>query len=355
MAPPSREAMYDFLKNGVAMMNSDATRELLKECEEPGLKLIELQREGWDVHGIDRDDGCKALDSIQPAEKELFAMRQTFVHTAMRTFVRTVEDRKPSELETKAKIPRAKIIKFFDCCNTKLDLPETMEMLVGWAKENKQMPNELIVNMQKDMLESIGWEREHGCRTLSAVGEDFPNDQELFSKLMQWKGKAEQTCRMVVQIANRHIKQGAGGMPRPGQGVPITQIIEQQLNSSDEMKALAEKAKKEVAGMSASEKQAHIDKMQTKMEGMMKLPPAEREEAMRKNQDIQKYDVVKSQVIMMSQMEQKQTDDGMQELATKGASSAAAAPAPTSSSEAAQPAKPAISVPSTAAPSQMTM
>jgi len=352
-APASKEAMYDFLKTGIAMMNSDVTRELLKGCEEPGQKLIELQREGWDVHGIDRDLGCQSLDSIQQSDKELFSMRQTFVHTAMRTFVRTVEDRKPSVLDTKGKIPRASIIKFFDTCNTKLDLPETQEMLMLWTKENKQMPNELIVNMQKDMLESIGFEREHGCRTLSSIGDDFPGDQHLFSALMQWKSKAEQTCRMVVKVANGQLQQ-AGHMPGPGKGagkgVPITEIIQQQLNASPEMKALAEKAKEEVAGMAESAKEEHIEKMQAKMEVMMKLPPGEREEAMKKNQDINKYDVVKSQVIMMSKMDQKKTADGMQELATTGSGSAPA-PAPKSSSAA----KPAISVPTTAAPGQMTM
>lgn len=345
--------LYDFLKTGIAMMNSDATRELLKEHEEPGQKLIEMQREGWDVHGIDRDAGCKALDTIQQSEKELFAMRQNFVHTAMRTFVRTVEDRKPNVLETKAKIPRAKIIKFFDTCNTKLDLPETMEMLVLWTKENKTMPNELIVNMQKDMLESIGFEREHGCRVLSSVGTDFPEDQELFSKLMQWKNKAEQTCRMCVKVANNHMQHAMGAqMGGPPAGVPITEIIHKQLNSSDEMKALAEKARKEVAAMSGADKENHINIMQAKMEVMMRLPPVEREEAMKKAQDINKYDVVKSQIIMLSKMDQKKAEDGMQELATTGSSSAAA-PAPAPKAAEAKPA--AISVPSTAAPSQMTM
>lgn len=337
------------------MMKTEATRRILAdpvECPEPGKKLIELQVEGWDVLGVSRDVGCQALDNIQMSDSELFRMRQEFCQIATRMFVQTIEDRKPSQLESKAKIPREKIALFFDTCNAKLDLPETLEMLVSWAKENKAGPNQLIIDMQKDMLECVGWEREHGCMVLSSIPQDFPGDKDLMQRLMQWKGKAEQICMMVVKIVNQHMRMEAKNCPgevseQIGRAVPVTEVIEQQLNASNDMRELAAKARKEIATMSEEAQEEHVTVMQEKMEKIMKLPPAEKQEAMRNN-EVDKYDVVKSHVIMAARMEAKkatpmQVAEKPCEGTNAGGSAVASSPAPK------------LAVPTTAAPGQMTM
>merc|ERR1719210_990255 len=153
--------MMDFLKSGIDMMNSEATRKLLHEHPDPGKKLIELQRQGWDPLGVDRDIGCKALDEIgQQSDSSLMQAKQEFVHTAMRTFLKTLEDKKPATLQTNGPIPREKIIGFTDACNTKMDLPETHMAMQQYAIQNQQPPGAVVIALQRDMLETFGIERE---------------------------------------------------------------------------------------------------------------------------------------------------------------------------------------------------
>eukprot|EP00913_Durusdinium_trenchii_P028061 g26308.t1 len=114
MPKPTKEAMMDFLSAGIKMMQTDRTRELLKDPKavpHAGRKLIELQRAEWSTLG----------------NKELLDMRMKFMHTAMRTYLQALKDRRPAVLESKRPLPRASILEFFDACNTRMDLPETQE------------------------------------------------------------------------------------------------------------------------------------------------------------------------------------------------------------------------------------
>merc|ERR1719277_1611228 len=135
----------------------------------------------------------------------MFKLRVQFVHTAQRGFLKALEDRKPVKLESKKPMPRGTIIEFFDACNTKMDLPETHERLVKHMQKTKQLPNQIIINMQRDLLEVIGFERDHGCAMLSRIGQDFPDDKELHMRFNGWRKKAEATCR---RCAISHKEQG---------------------------------------------------------------------------------------------------------------------------------------------------
>ncbi|CAK0791786.1 unnamed protein product, partial [Prorocentrum cordatum] len=195
MRAPNREEMETFLREGIAMMRRQDTRDLLKSksCTAPGLKLIELQRAGWDKLGIDQDIGCSYLENVEkvcPGDSELILLRSDFVREAQRR-------------------PREVIIAFFDSCNTKMDLPETHLRLKKHIEKTGKMPNTVIIEMQRDMLEVHGWERDHGCNMLSNISKDFPNDQELFGRFEGWRQKATQTCMTVIK---KHQVAG-GGMP----------------------------------------------------------------------------------------------------------------------------------------------
>lgn len=41
------------------------------------------------------------------------------MHTAMRTYLQALRDRRPAKLEGSKPLPRATILEFFDACNTK--------------------------------------------------------------------------------------------------------------------------------------------------------------------------------------------------------------------------------------------
>lgn len=308
---PSREVMMKFLQNGVAMMKDPKTSEELKneaKYPEPGEELINLQRKEWDVFCIDRDVGCQALDNIDPSDQELFSQRQEFVFTAMRTFIKTIEDRKPVMLEKVQKMPKAAIMRFFNACDTKMDLPETHAVLSDYVQQNKKQPNTVIIEMQRDMLEVIGFEREHGCRMLSNVGTDFPKDKELHQRMMVWKNKAHTTSATVLQ-ANGYNVQGAGTMSpaqmmaqqRVNAEIAFTRI----LNSSAEMKEMSQQAKTDLDAMKPEDREALMMKMSKKIETLMKLPGDKRTEYFEKLLGEDKAEIVKAQVLMLSIMVSK--------------------------------------------------
>merc|ERR1711972_501 len=127
------------------------------------------------------------------------ALRNEFIMCAQRTFLRTLEDRKPEVLEKVKPIPRDMIIEFFNACNTKMDLPETFQLLYNHIETEKKVPNQLIINIQRDMLEVLGFEADHGCNMLSRIGKDFPKDQDLHRQFEGWRMKAQGTCMEVVK------------------------------------------------------------------------------------------------------------------------------------------------------------
>merc|ERR1712003_15904 len=174
-----------FLDGGISLMQNKQTREMLKREAQPGQKLIQIQRGGWDSLGVDQDIGCAELDQLEkshPDDVALFQKRQEFVVTAQRTFLQALEDKRPKKLENKKPMPRDVIIQFFDACNTKMDLPEVRQTLLAEVTKTRQMPNGSIINLQRHLLEVMGFEKEHGCRLLSKIGKDFPNDTELHQR-----------------------------------------------------------------------------------------------------------------------------------------------------------------------------
>lgn len=326
-AAPTTEAMMDFLKSGIDMMNSEATRKLLLECPDPGQKLIELQRQGWDPLGVDRDIGCKCLDEIGPqsSDPSLNQAKQEFVHTAMRTFLKTLEDKKPATLQTCGPIPREKIIGFTDACNTKMDLPETMMAMQQYAMQNQQPPGQVVIELQRDMLETFGIEREHGCMRLSEIPKDYPDDKELLQRMMMWKTKSEQMCMMIWRRAASKL-------------APMTQILEKQL-SSPEVKEDADKARERLKSMSLEDQEAHIQLMQHKMQGLqsvMHLPKEQQQETMKKL-DVDQGDVVLSQVIMLKRMTERMKQDRPEQQSSAGAGSSSAPAASTAAAPTARP------------------
>lgn len=276
------------------MMQSSATMEILKDSSvpRPGLKLIELQRAEWDALGVDRDTGCSCLDqlhSFYPGDAELLQARDTFVLTAQRTYVAALEARRPKKLEHKKAMKREAIIEFFDACNTKMDLPETQERLYRHLADTKQMPNQLIITIQRDMLEVLGVEKEHGCNCLSRIAQDFPQDHELHQRFEGWRHKAQQACMTVVK---KHQVSG-GDMPSTPFG------------DNPELCKLQEKAKKEIDEMTPADRGQLITKMQKKMEVFVNLPAEGRQSYMKRLSEADRLEFVKTQILMVSLMKQQ--------------------------------------------------
>lgn len=331
-APPPREAVEAFLNNGLKMMRSDETRQLLKSAEavpKPGLKLIDLQRAEWDPLGFDRDVGCKTLDRLEvsfPGDTDIVALRNEFIISAQRTFVQALEDRRPETLQRDGQLRRETIMEFFDACNTKMDLPETKEALAKHLQETTEVPNKLIIQWQREMLEVLGIEKEHGCQMLSKIGRDFPDDKQLHARFEGWRMKAQTTCMSVV----RAYQEGGGNLP------------ENFFALSKEMSEKEAEVRKELDVLPEKQKQELLEKYQKKVEVFMKLPLERRMDYMKKMSDDERPDFLKAQMLLVGIM-QKQWKDG---------AARAAAPSAGSGAPAMPPAMPGIAV---ASPQQQQM
>jgi len=269
------------------MMTSQQTRELLKDpkVKGPGKLLIDKQREVWDKFGVDRDVGCRALDSIEPNKPEhakLFELKEKFIHTAMRTFLQVLEDRRPETLEAEGPMSRETIIEFFDACNTKMDLPETEQRLSEHFQAKKEVPNQLIIDIQREMLEILGFKADHGCQLLSQIPETFQGDKELLSRFSMWQRKAHMTCMQVVHKA-------AG-----------TQLKESLVSNPD-----MAVAKQQIDEMTPEQRGDHLQRMQQRIQVFMNLPHERRKQYLQDLPAGDRLDLLKAQLLMVAAMQQQ--------------------------------------------------
>merc|ERR1719410_1023277 len=133
---------------------------------------------------------------------------------------------------------------------------------------------------------------------------------------MMWKNKAEQMCMIIWRRVGSKL-------------APMTEVIQKQL-SSPEVKEDADRARERLKTMSLEDQEAHIQTMSHKMQGLqsvMHLPMEQQQEQMKKL-DVDKGDVILSQVIMLNRMTErmKQETPVQQSAAASSAPPTAAAP-----------------------------
>jgi len=286
----SREQVANFFQRGIEQMRSDVAREQLRvKCAtRPGIQLIEMQRSAWDSVGVDRDFGCACLNQmteLYPGDDELQELCQDFILTSQRTYMQAIEDMKPAELEAEKPMGRLDIIEFFDACNVKMGLPEFQKELRDHLNRTKMVPNELIQQAQKDVLEIIGFEREHGCKCLGRIQAEFPSDSEVMQGFAQWQQMATRTCSGVVQTW----AVDTGEQP--------------QMNG--EMAEMMDRHKKinsEIAGMAPEEQTQLLGRMQPIVEACMRLSPPERISFVGDFDEVTRDDFMKAQVLLMQKM-----------------------------------------------------
>lgn len=291
---PSRDAAIDFLESGIRMMQSEATVEQLKDfsIKKPAQKLVELQRAGWDGLNIDQDEGCEFLNRIEEKmadDMELVQKKQLFVLQAQRTYVRVLKDRKPGKLEKAKPMPRESFLDFFDACDTELDLPETIQELMAHLVRTGQVPNNIIIQMQRSMLENLGFEADHGCDQLGRIPQVYSEDKELLGRMQAWMHKAQTTCMRVVKM---HQLSGGKAPQMQPQGPP-------------EMMKFYPEAKEACDKMTPLERGELLEKFQKRFEIFGKLPPPARNEYFTKLTDEDKLEFAKVQILMVHLMKQQ--------------------------------------------------
>lgn len=74
-------------------------------------------------------------------------------------------------------------------------LPEVKEELKAISAKTNKIPNERVIEMQRNIIKLLGYNADFGCQCLSTVPRDFPNDRELMMKMQYFSLGAELACQ----------------------------------------------------------------------------------------------------------------------------------------------------------------
>lgn len=342
--------MCEFLERATARMVSPELRKQLADrvnSPVPGDTMIQLQRQCWDDLGIDRDVGCRTLGTLEtifPGDPELTQKRQLFMEACQRQFLVALEDRQPEKLEKKKPIPKQIIIEFFNACNTKLSLPETHEQLVKYMEVAKKAPNQPVIEMQRHMLEVLGWDAEHGVAMLNNLAKDFGKDQEVVGQFQNWQLMAKSACMRAVKEFQQ-------------KNVAI-------LQSDPEMQKVRGMAQERIAAMTPLERGTFLIDGRQRLETFGKMTVEEKKGFLEKQTQDDKVEMMMTQMLIMStthQMHQQENHPGCEMHGAGGGGGCAdahssAAPATAPDSQAMVTSTPSTAVaPTTHAPSQQEM
>lgn len=307
---PEKADVIAFLAAGVSMMESDETRQLLKDtatCSRPGQALIDLQRAGWPKLGIDADVGCGHLDKLEEhfageTVQELLELREKFIVTSMKTYLRSLYDRKPEELERRKPIPRETFVEFFDASNTKMQLPDFKKRLVQHLTDTGKPPNGFIIEAQRELLECLGFEADHGCQLLSKSLEEASKrgDNDFAHRFKMWQVTAERACHEAIRVYT-----AAGGEVK---GMPSGPVGQQSF--PPEFLEVRQEAVKEIETMSPKERGEFLMQMQKRVQIFSSLPPDAKSKHAQKMSKAERLDFVKVQLLAASLLQQRQGAGG---------------------------------------------
>ncbi len=73
-------------------------------------------------------------------------------------------------------------------------MPETKEELKEIFRRTGKPPNTRIVDIQKGIIQLLGFEPEFGVSCLNKINEDFPGDREMMAKMQYFALSAEIAC-----------------------------------------------------------------------------------------------------------------------------------------------------------------
>merc|ERR1719356_1504761 len=165
-----------------------------------------------------------------------------------------------------------------------LDTPEFHMALLQHCSTTKdrELRGRYIADMQRDMLETLGFEREHGCKMLERIPQDFPEDQEMSFRMRGWVEKAQKKMLMIEQ-----------------------QILGKQMAEEMEKNPDMKRAREEVEGMTPKERGELIERMGKKVQVLQGLPEAARKQHLEKLVESDRLEYMKAQILAFSVMQQQ--------------------------------------------------
>lgn len=300
---PGLVEVQGFLVRGIEMMASDATKALLGDpaSGRPGERLIQLQLAVWDDLDIDRNAGRLAIDSAEanfPEEKDRLAVaKKNFITLSQTTYLQALADRRPAVLEDKAPMSKDTMREFCDACNAKASLSETVDAMRARLEADTQ-PDAVLLEMQMDMFETLGFDREHGKACLAKVGRDFPDDKQLHEAIRM---VTVQGSECVLIACNKHLL--AGG-----------EIPDCDRKQALLIQVLQYRAKQQLTEMTPDERGALFERLQPKAVIFAKLPQEGRLRYLEKLPEEEKILTLKGELLLRQLVQSQQAQQHIAQL-----------------------------------------
>lgn len=285
----TREEALDFFSRNATLLRSVSVRSKLKKLartddgkSDLNSTLIKLQTGVFPLMGINPNFGVQCLNSIPQEYAEDDEMLNAFVDFTINcsaAYCRAIKDndKTGTKLQKSGKMTRNQIMNFVDAVNFSMMQPETHAKLhAEFETLGAKAVNEMSVNIQKAMLETLGIDKDYGISKLNSIQKDFPNDQELFMKM-----------RFFFQMAQKSVHQATMD-PEKLRMFQLEELrsTRERMQAQSEANAMREAKKQEVLekvkqvkaaidGMSPEEKDEFVSKWQPKWDTLRRLPPEE--------------------------------------------------------------------------------
>lgn len=79
-------------------------------------------------------------------------------------------------------------------------MPETRKELREIFLINRTIPNERVIEMQRNLLKQLGYHPDFAVSCLNRIGQDFRDDREVMTKMQFFAVGAEVSCQYVFYI-----------------------------------------------------------------------------------------------------------------------------------------------------------
>uniref|UniRef100_A0A6V1NU63 Uncharacterized protein n=1 Tax=Heterosigma akashiwo TaxID=2829 RepID=A0A6V1NU63_HETAK len=208
----SKEDLTLFMSAGKEDLLSEETKaELIRKRIEKGYDasardiLFEQQQEVWKTLGRDGLAGMTAVmgvpEKFDVGDEELVAAYQDYMATVREAFVGMIRGSKPAELQSSGSLTKAQVLDFFEAVNSHMTLDATKEELEKIYKDGDNEPqpvNAAVVEMQRDMLEAMGIEKEFGVGELNKLQSEFGTDRAVMEGMKEFAMTASYAVKEAV-------------------------------------------------------------------------------------------------------------------------------------------------------------
>ena len=185
-------------------------------CEAKRKDLLTLQVEVVEAYtsaeGGDPATGIQAFKSILhlassdagvacAVKRMNEALRETYILSLL-------AGRRPNhDLKASGSMLRSEVVDFLDGCVGLVSLESTREKLRASRLETGKIPRGLLLEMQDEILEGVGIEKDFGAVELNQIRVRYASDVELLSKVEEFTAQMEKSLKEFIGNATDH----AGG------------------------------------------------------------------------------------------------------------------------------------------------